>query len=299
MKPWMLWTGLAVIGWGLWSVMGRVIGDTLSPSQSQALSTLGLAPVIVALACSPRLKSSGPRLGGILLAFSAGLLSCLGNVAYYEALNRGAAAAVVVPLTAMYPLVTILLAVVALGEQLNRIQMGGIVLSMVAIYLFNVPQAEGMWSSWLLVAAIPILLWGISGLLQKLSTNRIPGELSALWFLLAFVPVSAALLARDPVPGWASFTPKLWISVFALGFTFAAGNYAILRAFALDGKAAVIAPLGGLYPVVGIPIAVVVLQERIGWREGLGIAAALLSVAALAVETPPSSPSLPPTKTLS
>jgi drug/metabolite transporter (DMT)-like permease len=75
--------------------------------------------------------------------------------------------------------------------------------------------------------------------------------------------------------------------VLALGFFLAFGNFAILAAFAHGGKAAVIAPLGSLYPLVSVPIAVLWLGEVVGKREAIGIACALVSVAALSLERAP------------
>jgi len=285
MRPWLLWTLLAVVCWGVWALLAKLIGDALTPVQQQTLSTLGLLPVMAALGCSKKLTATGNRRRGAIFALGAGLLTCLGNIAYYDVLNRGAKAATVIPLTALYPLVTVLLAVLLLKERLNRIQLAGVGLSFVAIYLFNVQQDSGFFSAWLVVALAPIALWGVSGLLQKLSTNHVSGELSALWFLAAFVPVAVILLAQQPLP--LAIAPLTWLLVVLLGFAFAFGNFALLAAFAADGKASVIAPLAGLYPLVSIPVAIVALHERIGWREGCGIVLALASVAALACETPP------------
>ena len=51
-------------------------------------------------------------------------------------------------------------------------------------------------------------------------------------------------------------------------------------------KAAVISPLSNLYPVISVPVAVFWFHERIGAREWIAIATALLSVVALSWETP-------------
>lgn len=281
--PWLFWTLLTLGSWGVWALLSKLIGDALSPGQSQALSTIGLAPVIIGLSLSKKLRVNAQRRRGIVLAFGAGVLTCIGNIAYYRVLNSGAKAATVVPLTAMYPLVTMLLAVLLLKETLNRIQVVGIVLSLVAIYLFNVQQEQRVPSTWLFVAMIPIALWGVSGLLQKMSTNTISGELSALWFLLAFVPVALFLVLREPLHS--GIPPKTWFLVIALGLTFAFGNFAILLAFASQGKASIIAPLAGLYPLVSIPLAVLALGERIGPREWMAIVLALCAVAAISIET--------------
>jgi transporter family protein len=297
MRPWLLWTVGAVVSWGVWALLGKLVGDTLSPALTQALSTIGILPVLLLMAFSLKLSHRNQdqtqnlldkscerkRLRGAVFAFGAGMLTCLGNVAYYEVLNHGAKAATVVPLTALYPVVTILLAMLFLKERLNHIQFAGLALSLCAIYLFNVQQEQGFLSSWLLVALIPIALWGIAGLLQKVATNHISGELSTVWFLAAFVPVAVYILLRSPLPS--EITSGKWLLVIALGFTFALGNFALLAAFASHGKASIIAPLAALYPVVSIPIAILLLHERVGWRETVGIAFALISAVALSWET--------------
>ena len=72
----------------------------------------------------------------------------------------------------------------------------------------------------------------------------------------------------------------------ALGLFFSLGNFTLLMAFASSGKASIIAPLAGLYPLVSVPVAIVFLGEKIGLRETAGIALALVSVAALSFEKP-------------
>ena len=73
--------------------------------------------------------------------------------------------------------------------------------------------------------------------------------------------------------------------MLALGFFLAYGNFALLLAFARGGKASVISPLCGLYPVISIPVAVLWFHERIGARESIAIVTALLAVVALSWET--------------
>jgi hypothetical protein len=67
----------------------------------------------------------------------------------------------------------------------------------------------------------------------------------------------------------------------------ALGNFTILRAFATGGKAAIIAPLAGLYPVVSIPIAIAYFGERPGAMQAWGIVLALVAVVLLAIESEP------------
>jgi len=286
MRSWFSWTLLAVVCWGVWALLARGIGDALTPAQQQAWSTLGILPVMGALALSGRLGPPGRTPRSALFALGSGLLTCLGNIAYYAVLNRGAKAAAVVPFTALYPVVTVLLALLCLKERVGPVQWAGIGASLAAIYAFNVADSGAALSSWLLVALIPIAFWGVAALLQKIATQELTGERATLWFLGAFVPVAAFLMVWEPLG--AGLTPRAWGLVLLLGFAFALGNFALLAAFARHGKASVIAPLAGLYPLVSIPLAMVWFGERLGGRELLGIALALAGVVALAWEPRPS-----------
>src|SRR4030095_13720566 len=135
----------------------------LSAAVCQALSPLGLLPVMLALAFSGKLTSPGNGRFGILYATSAGVLTCIGNAAYYSILNRGAKASTVVPLTALYPIVTIGLAVMLLRERLSRVQIAGVLLSLPAIYLFNVQAEQGLLSGSLRWGLAPVILCGRGG----------------------------------------------------------------------------------------------------------------------------------------
>ena len=98
MPRWLLWSVVALVSWGVWAVVSKLIGEALSAAQCQALSTVGLAPVLLALGWSKRLTVTASRRRGVLCALAAGLLACGGNIAYYTALSRGGKAATVVPL---------------------------------------------------------------------------------------------------------------------------------------------------------------------------------------------------------
>ena len=299
MPRWLRWSVLALLSWGVWAIMAKLIGEALSGVQNQALSTLGIFPVMLAFVFSKRSAPPGNQSQGILYALAGGAVSCIGNVFYYDILSRGGKAATIVPLTDLYPLTTILLAMLLLKERLNRIQLGGVLGSLIAIYLFKVQSEQGVLSHWLVFALAPIVLWGAAGFLQKLSTNHISGELSTLWFLGAFIPFGVFFLFQEPLP--AQITTKTWLLVIGQGFFLALGNFAILVAFASNGKASIITPLAALYPVVSVPIAILFLGEKIGTREAFGIFLALASVAALSCETRPpaqTQPAAPKSETI-
>src|SRR5262249_6028412 len=153
---------------------------------------------------------------------------CMGNIAYYQALAAGAKAATTVSLTAIYPITTIALAILLLGEKPNPVQCAGIAASMVAIYLLNVAQGIGSWSGAMAYALAPILLWGSAALIMKVSTGDVSAELATFWFLASFVPLGAAILAMGR-PGWV-LPARDWLLVTLLGATYGLGNLTLLAA---------------------------------------------------------------------
>ena len=179
-------------------------------------------------------------------------------------------------------MVTVLLAVTLLKERLGKLQMIGIALSLTAVYLLTVRQERGLLAPWLPLAILPVVLWGVAGFLQKISTSDVSVRTSAAWFLSAFVLVGLIVLVMQPLPP--GIPGHLWVTTAVLGFALAFGNYAITVAYASKGKASVITPLVGMYPLVSIPAALVFFGETVGGRESLGALLALTSIVALTRE---------------
>ncbi len=284
MPAWLTWAFVALVSWGVWAVLCKFLGNTLSAELSQAISTLGFLPIVMPLAWSAGKELPNASRKGLLLALAGGVVSCLGNIPYYGAVARGEKFATVLSLVALAPLVTVLLAVICLRERLNGIQGLGLAFAGFAIWLFNVSDNAGLLSPTVVVALLPIALWGFSGFLQKVATNYISAPAAALLYLGAFIPMGVYYGASQAWP--ASIPGRTWGLVVALGFFLAFGNFAVLEAYGRQGKAAVIAPLVNLFPVISIATAFA-LGESVGGRELAGIVCALASVAALSFERAP------------
>ena len=72
-----------------------------------------------------------------------GFTNALGAWSLYTALERGARASIVVPLTALNPLVTLVLALIVLGERLTTLQTAGVVLALVAGVMLSYEPDSG------------------------------------------------------------------------------------------------------------------------------------------------------------
>jgi transporter family protein len=269
--------------WGGWGVVSKPLASALSPWQAQTLSTLGLLPVMAGLAFSRNLKHGPHPQRGFWQGLTAGVIGSAGNVACFQALAAGGKAAAVIPLTSLYPLVTILLALVFLGERLNLAQTSGILASLLALVCFNAGAESSLLSPWLAVALLPIALWGVSALFQKLATIHASTELVTFAFLLGFVPVAVLAPLLEPMT-W-TLPSATWLLAIVLGLCFGLGNLTLIFAYGAGGKASVVTPMASLYSLVTIPLAVTLLGERVSMREGLGIGLALLAVVALSWET--------------
>jgi transporter family protein len=73
---------------------------------------------------------------GIAWALGAGVLGVAGSVILYVLL-RDAPASVVIPISALYPVVTVVLAFIFLREELSLARVAGIALAVIAIWLLS------------------------------------------------------------------------------------------------------------------------------------------------------------------
>jgi transporter family protein len=103
--------------------------------QLQILFTLGMIPVALAM-----LVRMGWKLdrnpGGLTYGILSGVATGLGVLGYYAAM-RVQDASVVTPVTGLFPLLTVLLALVVLRERLNKVQWGGIALAVASIVILS------------------------------------------------------------------------------------------------------------------------------------------------------------------
>ena len=134
---WLLFSLLTIVLWGVWGATSKVVSNELNAYANQVLFTLGLMPLMLLILRSRRLSGGTDRRRGIFYAFLTGILGGTGNIAFFKSFTAGGQASVVVPLTAMSPLVTVLMALLLLRERLSRSQKVGLVLALAAIYLLS------------------------------------------------------------------------------------------------------------------------------------------------------------------
>lgn len=74
--------------------------------------------------------------GGVAWGIVAGVLGASGGVVLYLLLSD-APASVVIPISALYPVITVILAFIFLHEELSPVRLGGIALAVISIWLLS------------------------------------------------------------------------------------------------------------------------------------------------------------------
>jgi transporter family protein len=102
----------------------------------QFLFTIGTVPVCVALLAGRRFQMErSPK--GITYAVSNGVLSAIGGLALFAAYHTNGNTSVITAATALYPMFTVVLAVLILRERLNLLQILGLGFAAAAFVIFS------------------------------------------------------------------------------------------------------------------------------------------------------------------
>jgi transporter family protein len=138
---------------------------------------------------------------------------------------------------------------------------------------------------WIGFAILALVLWGITGVTQKLSTNRISSERSFLWFCWAMVALSAVLVIAAR-PSWGIGATALVCSV-AGGALNGLGAWTSFRALESGGKASIVISLISLFPLLTVLLAVAMLHEKLTLMQAAGAVVAILAAILLSLESKP------------
>ncbi len=138
MPRWLALSLLTILVWGAWGAISKVASEGVDANTNQIFFTIGLLPLVAMVWRSPRNAGGGAgRRIGIGWAFLTGILGGTGNIAFFRALVIGGKASIVSPVTALFPLVTVVLAVTLLHERIGNAQKIGLALALAAIYLLS------------------------------------------------------------------------------------------------------------------------------------------------------------------
>ena len=122
--------------WGLWAFFPKLALRCLDPKTAFIFEVLGgvITGLFVVLILRPQL--GGAEVRGIIPALLTGVTGWLGMLFFLYAIREGKVS-IVTPLTALDPVVTLVLAMIFLKERINLVQLAGIILALVSVVLIS------------------------------------------------------------------------------------------------------------------------------------------------------------------
>lgn len=133
--PWLWYSAITVLAWGVVGLLQKLSTNYISAESSLIWLVVGfllLEPLLYP--GSAVFHYSGWNLTWALLS---GVLNALGAWALFAALKSGGKASIVAPLTALYPLVVMMLVPFVLHESITRLQVVGVVCALIAVVLLS------------------------------------------------------------------------------------------------------------------------------------------------------------------
>lgn len=135
MESWLIPASAALIIYGLWGFFPKLAVTYINPASALIYEVAGAMLVgLLTLFWVGFQPESHPR--GILFAVLTGVAGMLGTLCFFAAASRGKLS-VVVSMTALYPLITILLAAIFLREPITVKQILGMFCALAAILLLT------------------------------------------------------------------------------------------------------------------------------------------------------------------
>jgi drug/metabolite transporter (DMT)-like permease len=239
-----------------------------------AAQIVGLVFMVVVAAVTSAWSETG--LGYLPWAVLASITGLGGLVAFYQALATGRMA-IVSPIASLGVIVPLAVGL-RLGDQPSGVQYAGIALALVGIVLATGPEIEGaVGLKPVLLAGLAALLFGLvftfialgsqTNVIMTITTQRVVSAVIVL--VVAVVARSIGGLQRADVP-----------ILLAVGLLDVGANLTYGIATTL-GLLVLVAVLGSLFPVVTAVLAWLFQGERLRPIQYLGVALALLGVAAI------------------
>lgn len=127
---------------------------------------------------------------------------------------------------------------------------------------------------WILYAGATLVAWGVWGFFSKLASSHARPRQTLLFQAAGVMAFGLLVLTMEHFR--IEWSPQGFGWSAAAGFVNFVGFLAFFAAIE-KGKVSTVIAMSSLYPVVTILLSVLLLHEKIGAREGLGIMCALLA----------------------
>ncbi len=220
----------------------------------------------------------------ILIVTLALLALFLGTICYYEALKI-ANRILVGTIASSFPIVTVILSLIFLGEKISFQQILAIVIIFVGLLLsvFNtkILNSKSFGSKGVLLAVITMLSWGAYFTFIKVPVEKVgwfwPNYISFLIFPIIYIFMKIRKIKLEkPTLNGALIT--LAISTILVRIAELSFNFGVSR-----GLVAIVAPISGANPTLFVILAFFFLKDPIKKQQIVGIITTLIGIVLLSV----------------
>jgi len=134
--PWFLIVGLVLILWGFTAVFQKLSTNYISAESTLVLRTVGFLVFMPFI--YPRGELFHRSAHSLGYGSLAGFLSALGCLGLFAAMKKGGKASIVGPLSALYPIIVVILSPFVLHESITALQGLGVLFGLIAVVLLSI-----------------------------------------------------------------------------------------------------------------------------------------------------------------
>lgn len=136
MPKWFWYAMASSLCWTGWAFTAKIGSREIPPTTMEFISSFGFVLVSLGSLRQKVAKTERSRVGKCYALFS-GVLLALGGICLYDLYRTGNNTSVITGITSLYPMVTVLFAVVFLREKLNKVQVVGLFFAAAAMFILS------------------------------------------------------------------------------------------------------------------------------------------------------------------
>ena len=288
MEFWFFLAALSVFFWGLAMALAKISTPKLGIARVACL----ISPIEGAMYFAGYISFRGSVAVSMeygALGLASAFVGMIAYICFYESMVDGQVA-VVGTISAAYPAVTVIGALVFLSETLTKSQALGLVAVMLGILALSYGQSPNPQHTIpkrsLFFALLAFLLWGFWSLTAKIAVSNIgPGNVFGCYVISSLTIPLVYLMLRKPKPGLMT-SEKPSRTLWAAGAGGVALNVVgtLTFGFALSmGQASLVVPISSAYPLVTVAIAILVLGEKLNRLQTIALAFVLIGLITLGI----------------
>ena len=278
-KPWLFYTILTTLTWGIWGALMELPVKAGFPSTlGYSVWALTMIPcAIFALRLNQfKLEHDKKSLfSGLIIGFTGSG----GTVLLFEVLKLGPAY-IIFPIISLSPILTVILSVIFLKEKTSRKSWFGIILALIAIFLLSYSKPDGTEKKdylWLELTILIFIMWGVQAFYMKLANNSMKAESIFTYMAITaviLIPVTILMTDFHQNINWGFKGPYLTAIIQIMN---AIGALSLVYAIRY-GKVVIVTPMTSLYPVITIILSLAIYAVIPGPVMIAGIILAIISI---------------------